>query len=164
MQLNNSQQRQDRLQHNLNPAAHLSQPASIHFDDRLDQLIDIASQLILSKGVFHLTIHFSSSQLVCWTYDNPYSFQIYHADEVFADNFMRLFAPLDSHLHTCISRQHVGPILKSIKLLKQKKEGSELRNASIHMMNGYIALSFACDDTRYINFKNFILPPAVSCL
>lgn len=131
---------------------------SNHFDDRMDQLIDIAEQLILRKGVFHLGIHFSSSQLICWTLDNPYSFQVYTADEVFSDHFMRLFAPLESKLHTCISKQHVRPILRSMKWLRQRKDGSELRNASLHMMNGHIGLSFACDDTRYINFKDFIMP------
>ena len=133
-------------------------PLSNHFDDRMDQLIEIAEQLILTKGVFHLAIHFSSSQLICWTLDNPYSFQVYTAEEVFADHFMRLFAPLDSKLHTCIDKQHVRPILRSMKWLRTRKDGSELRNASLHMMNGYIGLSFACDDTRYINFKDFIMP------
>ena len=131
---------------------------SSHFDHRLDDLINICKHLILNKGVFHLTIHFSSSQLVCWTFDNPYSFQIYTADEVFSEHFMRLFAPLDTHLHTCISRDQVGPVLETLKSLRQKQDSSELRNASIHMMNGYIALGFACDDTRYINIKNFIRP------
>lgn len=126
-----------------------------HFDGQLEDLIRICEKLILSKGVFHLTIHFSSSQLVCWTFDNPYSYQIYHAEEVFSEHFMRLFAPLDSHLHTCIPRERVRPILRTLKAMREKQQGSELRNASIHMMNGYIALSFDCDDTRYINFRNF---------
>jgi len=127
-----------------------------HFDDDMDRLMEICSQLIQRYGVFHLSIHFSSSQLVCWTYDNPYSFQVYTAEEVFSQQFLRLFAPLDSNLHTCISRDQVDNVLQAFRSLRQQREGSELRNAAVHMINGYIALSFACDDTRYINFKNFI--------
>ena len=130
--------------------------SSKHFDDHMEQLLSIVETLITRKGVFHIAIHFSSSQLVCWTFDNPYSYQIYHADEIFSDHFMRLFAPLDAHLHTCIEHEQLVPILNTLKSLRNKPDGSELRNASIHMLNGYIALSFACDDTRYINFKNFI--------
>ncbi|MCW8957072.1 MAG: hypothetical protein OQL09_09325 [Gammaproteobacteria bacterium] len=132
--------------------------ASIHFDDRMDKLLNIAEKLILSKGVFHLTLHFSSSQLSCCTFDNPYSFQLYTADEVFSDNFMRHFAPLESKLRTSIERNQVRPILNALKWLRSKQHGSELRNASLHMINGYIGLSFACDDTRYINFRELILP------
>ena len=129
-----------------------------HFDESLDRIMEICNELILRKGVFNLSIHFSSSQLVCWTFDNPYSYQVYTAEEVFSGNFMRLSPPLDSNLYTCIARHQVNPVLQSIKFLRSKKSGSELRNASVNMMNGYIALSFACDDTRYINFHNFTRP------
>ncbi len=132
--------------------------SSCHFDDHMDKLLGIAEKLILSKGVFHLTLHFSSSQLSCCTFDNPYSYQLYTADEVFSDNFMRHFAPLDSKLPSRIERNHVRPILNALKWLRTKKHGSELRNASLHMINGYIGLGFACDDTRYINFRELILP------
>lgn len=129
-----------------------------HFDSHLDRLMEIVHALIMTKGVFHINIHFASSQLVCWTLDNPFSFQIYSADEIFTGNFMRLFAPLESKLHTCIGKDQVKAILQSLKWLRSKREGSELRNASIHMINGYIGLGFSCDDTRYINFKHFDIP------
>ena len=129
-----------------------------HFDSNLDRLMEIAHELIMKKGVFHINIHFASSQLVCWTLDNPFSFQIYTADEIFSSGFMRLFAPLESKLHTCIGKDQVKAILQSLKWLRGKREGSELRNASIHMINGYIGLGFSCDDTRYINFKHFDIP------
>lgn len=131
---------------------------SNHFDDRLDDILKLCVELILNKGVYHLKIHFSSSQLVCWTFDNPYSYQVYTSEEIFSDNFMDLFAPLNTKLHSCIDKNKIIPILESFKYLRCGKEGSELRNASIHIINGYIGLTFSCDDTRYINFKNYILP------
>jgi len=131
---------------------------SSHFDDRMGELLNIAEALVLGKGVFHLSLHFSSSQLTCCTFDNPYSFQLYTADEVFSDDFMRNFAPLESKLRSRIEHNHVRPILNALKWLRTKKQGSELRNASMHMINGYIGLGFACDDTRYINFRELILP------
>ncbi len=132
-----------------------------HFDNNLNTLMAIVHELIMKKGVFHINIHFGSSQLVCWTLDNPFSFQIYTADEVFSDGFMRLFAPLESKLHTCIGKDQVKSILNSLQWLRSKRDGSELRNASIHMINGYIGLGFSCDDTRYINFKHFDIPAVI---
>jgi len=137
---------------------HTAQHASDHFDDNIDRLLVIAKDLMLNKGVFHISIHFSSSELVCWTFDNPYSYQVYTAEEVFSTNFMNLFLPVKSNIHTCINKNKILPILDSLKILRDRQNGSELRNASIHMINGYIGLTFACDDTRYINFKDFIMP------
>jgi len=130
---------------------------SNHFDNRLDELVAITKDLIINKGVFHLAIHFSSSQLICWTFDNPYSYQIYQAEEIFSDGFMHHFASLELKLHSDIKKDQVLPILKSLRTLREQPNGSELRNASIHMINGYIGVNFSCDDTRYINFKDFQL-------
>jgi len=135
---------------------------SNHLDDRVDDLATIVKQLVLEKGVFHLAVHFSSSQLVCWTLDNPYSFRVYTADDVFAENFTTLFSPMKTKTHNCIDKYLILPILNSLKELRKNASGSELRNASIHMMNGYIGLSFACDDTRYINYKDFVMPSTLS--
>jgi len=131
---------------------------SNHFDDRLNDLTVIAKQLLLEKGVFHLAVHFSSSQLVCWALDNPYSFRVFTLEEVFADGFLSLFSPINTKAHSCIDKDRVLPILETLKRLRENSGGSELRNASIHMLNGYIGLTFACDDTRYINYKDFEIP------
>jgi len=131
---------------------------SNHFDDRLDDLTEIVKRLLLDKGVFHIAMHFSSSQLVCWTLDNPYSFRVYTAEEVFADDFLSLFSPMSTKAHSCIEMSRVVPILESLKGLRENVGASELRNASMHMLNGYVGLTFACDDTRYISYKDFVLP------
>lgn len=135
----------------------ISKKISNHFDDRVEELAFIIENLISNKGVYHLSIHYSSSQLVCWTYDNPYSYQVYTADEVFSKSFMRFFSPLQPKIHTCIQNNMIPSIVNVLQGLRQKECGSELRNASIHTINGYIGLAFACDDTRYINYKDFLL-------
>ena len=156
MQTNQTFVAEPKLNHamNLNNMSHAS---SSHFDDRLDDLANIVEMLIVKKGVYHMSIHFSSSQLVCWTYDNPYSYQIYSTEEVFSTGFMRFFSPLHPKIHTCIKNNMVAPIYQALKNLRKKVGVNELRNASIHMINGYIGLSFSCDDTRYINYKDLLL-------
>jgi len=131
---------------------------SNHFDDRLVDLMVIVKQLLLEKGVFHIAVHFSSSQLVCWTLDNPYSFRVYTAEEVFAGDFLNLFSSMSTKIHSCIHKKKIMPILETLTGLRENSGGSELRNGSIHMLNGYVGLSFACDDTRYISHKDFIEP------
>jgi len=149
---------------NVNSAVNVSKRTylSNHFDDRLDDLMVIAKQLLLEKGVFHIVVHFASSQLVCWTLDNPYSFRVYTAEEVFADEYLNLFLPMKSKIQSCVDKSRVIPILESLKGLRENSGGSELRNASIHLLNGYVGLTFACDDTRYINHEDFVMPSVLN--
>jgi len=149
---------------NANSAVNVSKKTylSNHFDNRLDDLVVIVKQLLQEKGVFHIAVHFSSSQLVCWTLDNPYSFRVYTAEEVFSDEFLSVFLPMRSKIHSCINKNRVKPILESLKGLRENAGGSELRNASIHMLNGYVGLTFACDDTRYINHEDFVMPSVLN--
>lgn len=126
---------------------------SYHFDDRMDEVLSIVEELILKRGVFHLVLHFSSSQITCSTFDNPYSFQLYTAEDVFSNVFMRQFVPGSSKIDTRIRHNQVRQILDTLKHLRNRKHGSELRNASLHIVKGCIGLGFACDDTRYIHFE-----------
>jgi hypothetical protein len=149
---------------NVNSAVKLGKRTYLfnHFDGRLDDLVVIVKQLLLNKGVFYIAVYFSSSQLVCWALDNPYSFRMHAAEEVFADEFLSLFSPMTTKIHSCINKNRVMSILEFLKGLRENAGGSELRNASIHMLNAHVGLTFTCDDTRFINYKNFVLPSALN--
>ena len=147
----------DEFNSNINRFRHdESLKQSLHFDDRLDEVLNIVEELLLRKGFFHLVVHFSSSQISCCTFDNLYSFQLFTAEEVFSNVFMQHFVSTGSRIQTSIRRNQVRPLLDALKYLRNRKQNSELRNASLHLANGLIGLSFACDDTRYINFKDLL--------
>ena len=82
----------DEFNSNINRFRHdESLKQSLHFDDRLDEVLNIVEELLLRKGGFHLVVRSSSSQFSCCTFDNPYSFQLFTEEEVFSDVFMQHF-------------------------------------------------------------------------
>ena len=51
------------------------QRVSSVFDEHIDQVLRVMHELLTRKGAFHVKAHFSSSQLTCWFYDDPYSYR-----------------------------------------------------------------------------------------
>lgn len=125
------------------------------FDDRIDELLKMAGQLLTRLNVFHLKIHFSNNQLACWTYDNPYAYVVFAGEEVFdrdfSDHFNRLQMPLVCDIHA----SQVAGILAEFKRLRMVEQGPYLHAASINRVNGLIELSFSCDSSHYLPHQEF---------
>lgn len=126
------------------------------FDQRIDHLLNISEQLLCIYGVFHLRIHFSSNQLTCWTYENPYHYQVFVGDEIFEPEFINNFNPVKLSIMTKVSKEKVRPILSEFKSLRFLDEAIYLRSGSINRVNGMLALSFSCDGTHYLDFEDFL--------
>ncbi len=125
------------------------------FDSRMDEMLTIVEELLCKRGVFHIRIHFSSNQLTCWTYENPYSYEVYVGDEIFDPSFMDNFTVSKSSLPPKITVDSIKPILEEFRGLRFLDETIYLRNASINRINGMISLSFSCDGTHYIDHEDF---------
>lgn len=125
------------------------------FDSRIDDLVAIVDQLLTMRGVFHAKIHFSSNQLTCWLYNDPYRYRVYVGEEVFEPGFLEHFpkaVPIDKPL---IPADQIKPTLEQFKRLRLKDATVYLRNASINRINGLIGMSFSCDGSHYVPFKEF---------
>ena len=125
------------------------------FDHDIDRLIVIVRELLVMRGVFHAKLHFSSNQLTCWLFNDPYRYKVYIGEEVFEPGFTDQF-----HKAVAIERPVIGPagverILAVFKTLRLKDETVYLRNASINRINGLIGMSFSCDGSHYIPYESF---------
>jgi hypothetical protein len=58
------------------------------FDENIDRLHRIIYSIATIKGVFHVKAHYSSSQLTCWFYNDPFNYQVYVKEEVLAADFL----------------------------------------------------------------------------
>ena len=126
------------------------------FDENIDRLHRIIYSLSSTKGAFHIKAHYSSSQLTCWFFDDPYNYRVYVKDEVLDDGF------LDSLPSLCfegrqprIERHQLSPILAEFARLRLSDEQVYLRSASINRLNGYIGMNFSCDGSHYIEHDEF---------
>lgn len=73
-------------------------------DAQMDDVLDVMKELILTRGIFHAKLHFSSSRATLWRADNPFVYQILNIDEL-------------SDPDMCLAFQQ-KPILKNPSLLK----------------------------------------------
>lgn len=125
------------------------------FDLRIDRLMEIVEEFLLMRGVFHAKLHFSSNQLTCWFYDDPYRYRVFIGEELFAPGFMEQF-PLSVFAERPeIESGAVRPILNEFKRLRVKDESVYLRNGSLNRINGLIGMTFSCDGSHYIDYRKF---------
>lgn len=130
-------------------------------DQRMDELLARVHELLTMRGVFHAKIHFSSNQLTCWLYNDPYRYRVFVGDEVFAPDFLERFDRVVSIEKPVIPVHAVDRILSEFKRLRFKDETIYLRNASINLINGLIGMSFSCDGSHYIEYGAFFATAAL---
>lgn len=125
------------------------------FDTRLMELHAVVQQLLCMRGVFHAKIHYSSNQLTCWLYNDPYRYRVYVGEEIFADGFLDQFEQVMPAYAPVIPAWDVGNILDVFRRLRFQDEQLYLRNASINIINGLIGVTFSCDGSHYIRYHAF---------
>lgn len=127
------------------------------FDDYIDRLHEIVLGLLTRKGVFHLKIHYSSSQITCWFARDPFCYEKYVREVVFEPDFVDRF-PDDGHAGRVplLTAAEIRRLLTEFRRLRLTDQTIYLRNAAINLINGMINMSFSCDGTHYIDHKTFL--------
>lgn len=126
------------------------------FDEKLDQLHQIVIRLAVTKGAFHIKAHYSSSQLTCWFYDDPFNYKVYVKEQVFKPSFIDSFPDLcyEGRL-PAINHQGLTMVLDEFKRLRFSDEQIYLRAGSFNRINGIISMNFSCDGSHYIEHEDF---------
>lgn len=125
-------------------------------DQRLDEVVQILTNLMQYRGVFHMKVHFSSSRASCWSMANPYCYQIHTLDEL-VDSDLGLAYPERAYPDNAIVPQNVvGLVLNLLKVLRNADENVYLRSASFNLVNGMVGLTFSCDGTLHINYQELL--------
>lgn len=127
------------------------------FDDAIDQLHDIAVGLLTRKGVFHLKIHYSSSQITCWFARDPFCYEKYVREAVLEPGFVERF-PDDGYAGRVplLTVTDIRRLMTEFRRLRLTDQTVYLRNAAVNLINGMINMSFSCDGTHYIDYKTFL--------
>lgn len=126
------------------------------FDGDIDRVHALVKQLLLTKGVFHTKIHYSSSQLTTWFARDPFCYEKFVREEVLDPGFLDRFADADLAGRTpLIDADGIDRLLAEFKRLRLTDETVYLRNAAINLINGMINMTFSCDGTHYIDHKTF---------
>ena len=126
------------------------------FDEHIDQLHRVIYAMTTSKGAFHVKAHYSSSQLTCWFFDDPYNYRVYVKEEVLAPGFLDSFPSTSYEGRQPMIEQHrINQLLDEFKRLRLSDEQVYLRSASVNRLNGMIGMNFSCDGSHYIQHEEF---------
>ena len=119
-------------------------------DADLDQALAILEELLTQRGVFQCQIHFSSSQAIIWTLDDPYRYRILSQDALGDPDICLVYPSMPYPADATIPTDAVTLILQRLKELRLVDENIYLRQSSINLFNGMVSLTFSCDGSHYM--------------
>lgn len=125
-------------------------------DRNMQNALSILEELLTERGIFQCQIHFSSSQAIIWTIDDPLRYRILD-QEVLKDPDICLVYPSRPYpADAAIPRADITRILDSMRALRLVDTTIYLRTASINIMNGMVSLTFSCDGSHYMRYDEFL--------
>ena len=125
-------------------------------DRNMAQAISILEELFTERGMFQALVHYSSSQAIMWTVDDPYRYRNLD-QEALADPDVCLAYPRRGYPSgAAIPRSSVRPILECLQALRRADETFYLRSASINLFNGMVSVTFSCDGSHYMRYDEFL--------
>jgi len=125
-------------------------------DRNMEPACAILEDLITERGLFQAVIHFSSSRATVWFVDDPYRYRILD-HEALSDPDICLLYP--QHIYpdeALIPQDAIVKVLNGMRQLRMADETLYLRSSSINIFNGLISLTFSCDGTHYMSWREFL--------
>lgn len=125
-------------------------------DKNIDVACAIIEELITERGMFQAVIHFSSSRATAWFMNDPFRYRMLDAEALGHPDVCLLYlahAYPDDALIPC---NRITSIMNAMKKLRLTDETFYLRSASINIFNGMISLTFSCDGSHYMSWKEFL--------
>ena len=125
-------------------------------DRNMDPACAILHELIAERGLFQAVIHFSSSRATVWFMDDPFRYHIFD-HEVLSDPDICMLYPRCSYPDDAVIPQdRVTEVLNGMRQLRMADDTLYLRASSINIFNGLISLTFSCDGTHYMSWREFL--------
>jgi len=125
-------------------------------DRNIDSAAAILEELLTERGMFQCVIHFSSSRATIWLYDDPFRYRILDHAALTDPDVCLLYPCRPYPDDALIPMERISQILDGMRQLRLADETIYLRSASINIFNGLISLTFSCDGSHYMYWKEFL--------
>ncbi len=126
-------------------------------DRNLEQAFSILEELLTQRGVFQCVIHFSSSQAIIWTVDDPYRYRILDHEALTDPDICLVYPSRPYPAGVLVHQEDIGRILATLRALRFADQTFYLRTASLNLFNGMVSLTFSCDGSHYMPYMEFLL-------
>ncbi len=125
-------------------------------DTRIDEVLDLLTELVVAHGVFHGKLHFSSSRATLWLFDDPYRYRVLDFEDLNNPGICLAYPRRAYAEDALIPADQVDAVLRTFRDLRFMDENIYLRAGSLNIMNGIISLIFSCDGSHYMRWDEFL--------
>ena len=125
-------------------------------DACLDTVIRVMEELIVCHGVYHIILHFASSQAVVWVVDDPFRYRVLAVNEFTNPDICLAYPRCPYPDDALIPSARVREILEDMKRLRSTRGRFCLRTGTVNIFNGMVSLSFSSDSSHYVPYEKFI--------
>jgi len=125
-------------------------------DLHIEDVMGLLDELITDRGVFQLLLHFSSNRATIWTIDDPYRYRLLDIDALTDPDTCLAYPHLAYPQDAVIPAETIRPILELTSKLRFMDETLYLRSCSVNIFNGMISLTFSCDGSHYLPYREFL--------
>lgn len=125
-------------------------------DAHLDTVIRVMEELILVHGVYHVMLHFSSSQAVVWAADDPLRYRLLAMNELTNPGICLAYPKCPYPETALIPAERIREILDDMRTLRSTEGRFYLRTGTVNIFNGMVSLSFSSDSSHYIPYEDFL--------
>jgi hypothetical protein len=129
-------------------------------DRHIDDVHDIVTELLASRGVFHVELYYSASRAILWLDEDPRRYRLHVLQEII-DPAICLAYPVRPYPGDAqLGSAQIGAVLARFRQLRLSDQTVYLRAGSLNLINGTVSLNFSCDGTHYLPAQAFLDQPA----
>ena len=127
-----------------------------HMDQRIDEVLDLLTELFAVHGVFHGKLHFSSSRATLWFMNDPFRYRILDIEDLTDPGIVLTYPRAPYPDDAVIPLEKVGEVFRTFRELRFMDETIYLRAGSLNIFNGMVGLNFSCDGSHYMPWDEFL--------
>ncbi len=125
-------------------------------DHHIDEVQAVLEELIMDRGVFHVTVHFSSNRAVVYLVSDPYRYRLLDIDALIDPDMCLAYPRCEYPSDAVVPAKKVRPILERLRDLRFVDENLYLRAGSLNIFNGLVGLTFSCDGSHYVPWQELL--------
>lgn len=125
-------------------------------DHHIDDVQAVLEELIIDRGVFHVTVHFSSNRAVIYLVADPYRYRLLDVDALIDPDMCLAYPRCEYPDNAVVPADQVRPILERLRDLRYVDENLYLRAGSLNIFNGLVSLTFSCDGSHYMPWQELL--------
>jgi hypothetical protein len=125
-------------------------------DHHMDTVIGVVEELMVTHGMYHVMLHFSSSRAVAWVLTDPFRYRLLDINDLIDPDTCLAYPRMPYPKDALVPADKIRAVLESFRRLRFMDEMLYLRSGTLNVFNGIVGLTFSCDGSHYIPWDEFL--------